>query len=209
MIFKEDYPTAYLITQGKFTAENFNVEKKKLIKMVKLAVEAKISLIQIREKNLTAKLVYNLTREVAEVVKNSDTKILVNDRADIALAANADGVHLTSKSLPTKKIRKNFPSKFIIGVSTHSLEKAQQAKDEGSDFITFSPIFFKESKIKYGDPQGLGKLQQVCEKLEPFPVIALGGLDAENYQTVLRTGAKGFASIEFLNNTENLRKLNL
>ena len=209
MIFTNEFPITYLITEGKFTSKNFNAEKKKLTELIELAVDKQINFIQIREKKLSAKLIFKLTKEIIEISKDSDTKILVNDRADIALAANADGVHLTSKSTPAKFIRNNFPSEFIIGVSTHSLENAQQAKNEAADFITFSPIFFTESKAEYGEPQGLEKLREVCEKLKPFPVIALGGINAENYQMVLETGAKGFASIGFLNNTENLRKLSL
>lgn len=209
MIFNNEFPIIYQITEGKFTSENFISEKKKLIELVELAVDKQINLVQIREKNLSAKLVFKLTKEIVEISKNSDTKILVNDRADIALAANADGVHLTSKSIPTNIIRKIFPHDFIIGVSTHSLEKAETAKNEGADFVTFSPIFQTISKAKYGNPQGLEKLREVCEKLKPFPVIALGGINAENYQTALETGAGGFASIGFLNNAENLRKLKL
>lgn len=202
-------PVTYLITEGRLTPENFNSEKSKIIELIKLAIDKKITFIQIREKNLTAKLIYKLTKEIMEISKESETKILLNDRADIAFAADADGVHLTSNSIPTKIIRENFPSKFIIGVSTHSLEKAIQAKVEGADFVTFSPIFRTISKAEYGEPQGLEKLRKVCEKLKPFPVIGLGGINRENYQAVLETGAKGFASIGFLNNAENLRKLSL
>lgn len=209
MIFNDEFPITYLLTQGKFTSENFNAEKKKLIELVKLAVDKQITFIQIREKNLSAKSVFKLTKEIVTISKDSDTRILVNDRADIAFAANADGVHLTSKSIPTNLIRQHFPHDFIIGVSTHSLEKAEIAKNEGADFVTFSLIFQTISKAKYGDPQGLEKLREVCEKLKPSPVIALGGINAENYQTALETGASGFASIGFLNNAENLRKLKL
>ncbi len=209
MIFTNDLPFTYLITEGKLTPENFQAEKQNLIKLIKLAVDEKISSIQIREKNLTAKLIYKLTKEIVEISKHADSKILVNDRADIALAADADGVHLTSKSIKTKIIREHFPSDFIIGVSTHSLEKAEQAKLEDADFVTFSPVFRTISKANYGEPQGLEKFCKVCEKLKPFPVIALGGINAENYREVLAAGAKGFASIGFLNNAENLRKLKL
>lgn len=200
-------PLLYLITKGDLTNENFVEKKTETLKIIKTAAENNISLIQIREKQLPARLVLKLTSEAVKFTQNNQTKILVNDRADIAFAAKADGVHLTSKSIPTSLIRQNFPKGFIIGVSTHSIKKAELAKKEGADFVTFSPIFPTASKAKYGEPQGLGKLSEVCEKLKKFPVIALGGIDETNYKSVLENGASGFAAIRFLNNEEDLRKL--
>ena len=95
----------------------------------------------------------------------------------------------------------------MIGVSTHTIEEAENAKKEGADFVTFSPVFDTPSKEKYGEPQGLEKLREVCEKLKTFPVIALGGIDETNYRQVLENGASGFAAIRFLNDEKNLAKL--
>lgn len=193
-------PLIYLITDGKTTAANFP----QTLKFIEKAVVAKISLIQIREKHLSAKLLFELVLQAAQITKNSNTKLLINDRADIALAANADGVHLTANSLSTEIIRANFPTDFIIGVSTHSLEKAQKAQKNGADFATFSPIFHSPNK---GKPVGLSALRDVCKKLKPFPIIALGGIGAANYREVLQI-ADGFAAIRFLNKAKNLRRLN-
>ncbi len=190
-------PYIYLITKGNLTHENYSTESIKTLQNIKSAKDFGISFIQIREKQLSAKLSFELTSEIIKITKNSATKILVNERADIALAAKADGVHLTSNALPTSLIRRKFPNNFIIGVSTHTLEKAEKAKDEGADFVTFSPIFPTISKPNYGKPQGLENLREVCEKLKPFPIIALGGIDKTNYRTVLENGASGFAGISF------------
>lgn len=187
-------PLIYLITEGNLTAENFDENKKRILETIKNSVENKISLVQIREKNLPAKFVFELTSQAVKITNLTDTKLLVNDRADIALAAKADGVQLTENSVSAKVIRQNFPKNFIIGVSTHSIEKAEQAKTEGADFVTFSPIFASPGKAT---PTGLEKLREVCEILKPFPVIALGGLDETNYESVLETGASGFAAIRF------------
>lgn len=195
-------PLIYLITDGEATVKNFTKKKVEILKLVKNAAQAKISLIQIREKKLSARLVFEIAVEAVKLTRQTETKILINDRADIALAANADGVHLTSVSISTAIIRQNFPPDFIIGVSTHSIESAQKAKDQGADFATFSPIF--ESPAK-GNPQGLAKLREVCERLKPFPVIALGGINETNYKSVLENGASGFAAIRFLNNARNIR----
>jgi thiamine-phosphate pyrophosphorylase len=201
---KFNKPLVYLITEGKATAENFSRQKAKILEIIKIASENRVSLIQIREKNLSARLVFELVSEAAQILKNTDTKLLVNDRADIAFAAKADGVHLTKNSISAKVVRRAFPENFIIGVSAHSLAAAEQAESQMADFITFSPIFDSPGK---NEPKGLENLRRICEKLENFPVIALGGIDESNYESVLETGAKGFAAIRFLNKLENLRKI--
>ena len=197
-------PLIYLITDGELTAGNFKEKSLKTLQTIELAVSVEISLVQIREKNLPARLVFELTERAARITRNSGTKLLVNDRADIALTANADGVHLTSASLPAEKIRRSYPEEFIIGVSCHTLDECFLAKNEGADFAVFSPIFFTPNK---GAPKGLSALRKVCEKLKPFPIIALGGIDETNYKDVTAFGASGFAAIRFLNDAENLRKL--
>ena len=193
----------YLITEGKASDENFPERKAQILNLIEAAVETKIPLIQIREKQLSARNVFELLSEAAELAKNSNTKILVNDRADIALAANADGVHLTANSLTAKTIRRNFPKDFLIGVSTHSIEKTEEAKRQGANFAVFGPIFRTPAK---GEPKGLGALRAASEKVKPFPVLAIGGIDETNYREALEI-AGGFAAIRFLNDTGNLRKL--
>lgn len=200
-------PLIYLITEGKSTAENFLEKKNEILELVKIAVESKIDFIQIREKKLPARLVYELASAAAKITADSQTKLLVNDRADIALAARADGVHLTARSLSVEIIRKYFPSSFIVGVSAHTFEEAENARRQAADFAAFSPIFSTPAKENYGAPQGLENLRFLCERLKPFPIVALGGINAENYQSVLDCGARGFAAIRFLNDRGNLRKL--
>lgn len=200
-------PLIYLITKGDATPENFRAQSAEILKIIETAVRAKVSLIQVREKLLPAKMVFELAAKAAEITKNSDTKLLVNDRADIALAAGADGVHLTSNSISAEIIRNAFPANFIIGVSAHSLEEVESAKRAGADFTTFSPVFATASKAKYDAPQGVAKLREVAQTIENFPVIALGGIDEMNFSEVLEAGADGFAAIRFLNDAENLQKL--
>lgn len=201
---KNDSPLIYLITEGETTEQNFHEKRPQILNLVKTAVETRVSLIQIREKNLSALNLFKLAAAAAEIAENSDTKILLSDRADIALAAKAGGVHLTTRSLSAEIIRRNFPKDFIIGASAHTIEKAGQARAQGADFATFSPIFASPNK---GEPKGLNALREVCEHLKPFPVIALGGIDETNYESVLEAGAGGFAAIRFLNDAENLRKI--
>ena len=171
--------------------------------MIKAAVTAKVSLVQIREKQLNARLLFDLVKHAALITENSETALLVNDRADVALAANADGVHLTANSLSAKIIRQNFDGNFIIGVSTHSLADVLNAKNDSADFATFSPIFPTPNK---GEPQGLAKLREVCNKAQQFPIIALGGVDESNFTDALAVGARGIAAIRSFNDVERLSR---
>ncbi|MDQ3129435.1 MAG: thiamine phosphate synthase [Acidobacteriota bacterium] len=196
-------PLIYLITKGEMTAANYAEKKPETLEIIKIAAELKIPLVQIREKHLSAKLLFELTSEAAQITKNSVTKILINDRADVALAAGADGVHLTAKSLSATIIRRNFSEDFIIGVSAHSLEKVREAKLQKADFAVLSPIFYTPNK---GAPLGLETLREICAKVKPFPVLALGGIDESNYESVLEISC-GFAAIRFLNDAKNLKKL--
>jgi thiamine-phosphate pyrophosphorylase len=196
-------PLIYLITKGETTAADFADKKKETLSLIENAVENKISLIQIREKQLPARLLFELARGAARITRKSVTKLLVNDRADIALAAGADGVHLTGGSLRAEIVRAHFPKDFIIGASAHTLADVLEAKKQKADFAVYSPIFETPGKAA---PRGLAELREVCEAAKPFPVIGLGGIDETNYVSVLEI-AGGFAAIRFLNDAENLRKL--
>jgi thiamine-phosphate pyrophosphorylase len=200
-------PLIYLITKGEATPENFREKRLEILHIIGEAVRAGVSLIQIREKRLSAKLLVELAAEAAQITKKSNTKLLVNDRADIALAAGASGVHLTSGSLSAETIRAVFPAGFIVGVSAHSLAEIEKAERTGADFATFSPVFETPSKKEYGAPQGVAKLREVSETVGNFPVIALGGIDSNNFAQALQAGASGVAAIRWLNEAENLGKI--
>ncbi len=197
-----DKPLIYLISDGKISVKNFVRKKSALLELIAAAAENGISLIQIREKELPARYVFELVREAVRITRMTTTKILVNDRADIAFAAGADGVHLTGSSLSAAIIRAAFPKNFIIGVSAHTLAEAEIAQANGAEFVTYSPVFSTPGK---GNPCGIECLREVCERLKPFPVIALGGINRENYRSVLENGATGFAAIRFLNDKENFK----
>lgn len=195
-------PLIYLITKGEAQASNFSEKRREIIETIRIAVEAGVSLVQLREKKLPARSLFDLTAEAVAILRGSETGLLVNDRADIAFAAKADGVHLTANSLPTNVIRKSFPVDFVIGVSTHTAEAAMDASANGADFVVFGPVFETPNK---GEPTGLAKLAEVCERLRPFPVLALGGIDDTNILPVLQVGAAGFAAIRSLNDV-NVKK---
>src|SRR6476660_6818423 len=113
-MLKFPLPIVYPITSGKTTPDH-------ILQLVRAAVEAEVPLFQIREKSLPARVLFDLVARAAEITRGSNTRLLVNDRSDIARAANASGVHFTTHSLPVEVVRSIFGAEFLIGVSTHSL----------------------------------------------------------------------------------------
>jgi thiamine-phosphate pyrophosphorylase len=199
-------PILYLITRGatdeKMTAES--AEFQGILAQVSTAVAAGIQLIQIREKKLTARVLFELTTRAVDITRGTATRVLVNDRADIAAGAGADGVHLTTRSLEVEVVRKAFGDRFLIGASTHSAEEARRALNGGADFIVFGPLFETPSKKEYGLPLGLQALSDVAGEVAPFPVIALGGITTANAAECLRAGASGIAGIGLFSELQSL-----
>ena len=182
-------PIIYPITSGNSTSLN-------ILQLLRVAVETEVPLFQIREKSLPARVLYELTTRAVEITRGSKTRLLVNDRADIARAAGADGVHLTAHSLPADVVRSICGPEFVIGVSTHSLDEARAARDTGADFVVFGPVFEKHG---FSTPRGLDKLRQVTSELSDFPVLAIGGITLENVAACCEAGASGIAAIRLLN----------
>ncbi len=197
MPLSQQRPILYAITTGATTSKTspHDDDFLRILHLAEAAVAAQISLFQIREKNLSARVLYELVTRATKITRGSWTRLLVNDRFDIALGAGADGVHLTSASLPPRVVREICGPEFLIGASTHSLETARDARDNGADFIVFGPVFETESKRAYGPPQGLSKLQQVASELQGFPVVAIGGITLDNAESCFAAGASGIAGI--------------
>ncbi|MGH7784377.1 MAG: thiamine phosphate synthase, partial [Candidatus Binatia bacterium] len=181
----------------------FAGETGQIFEILNAAIEARVPMFQIREKQLSAKHLFTLTSEAVKIARGSETRIFVNDRADSAAAACADGVQLTEISLPPDVVRLSFPG-LLLGVSTHSVGSVAAAARAGADFALFGPIFGTPGKLNM---QGLDKLRQACDAAVNFPVVAIGGIDGSNIRQVFRAGASGFASIRFLNSKENLRAM--
>ncbi len=200
-------PISYVITSGKTSAATTPVTKdfQKILQLIEAAVVAKIDLIQIREKALTTRVLLELAAHAAEITGASATKLLINDRADVAASAGANGVHLTRASMSASVVRQAFGKDFLIGVSTHSLEEASAAEAANADFAVFGPVFETPRKTQYGSPLGLEQLKQVCSKLQPFPILAIGGVTESNFADCLRAGAVGAAAIRMFEDPQRLR----
>ena len=199
-------PIIYLITSGATTKATTpkTDDFARILALVEASVAAQIPLLQLREKQLSARVLYQLATEVSRITRRTATQLLVNDRADIARAAGADGVHLTTQSLPAGQVRETYGSEFLIGVSTHSHDEAHAACRQGANFAVFGPVFKTESKVGLGDPQGLEKLREVATELKGFPILAIGGVLLDNVADCFRAGASGVAAIRLLHDAENL-----
>ncbi|HET9177398.1 MAG TPA: thiamine phosphate synthase [Terriglobia bacterium] len=165
-----------------------------LVSHLQAAVAAGVDLIQLREKDLDTYRMILLSRATVELAQESNTKILVNDRLDIAIATHAHGVHLGGRSMPSESVRRHVDRGFLVGVSCHSLEEALRAEAGEADYILLGPIFETPSKRPYGPPLGLNKLLEVAGRVS-IPVLALGGITVERVRACLEAGATGIAGI--------------
>lgn len=193
------------------------------------AAAAAVDWIQIREKKLGTRALLALA-EQAEETAGGSTRILVNDRLDVALAAGAGGVHLGGSSIPVRAVvewlaqgsnregghgfsrAEENPAwngalapeeDFLVGASCHSLAEAQAAAGDGANYIFFGPVFATPSKAAYGQAQGVEKLAEVCRGVR-IPVLAIGGITLENAVDCLRAGAAGIAAIRLFQDSTDL-----
>jgi thiamine-phosphate pyrophosphorylase len=199
-------PITYLITSGQTTLKTSpnSDEFSNILQLIEAAVAAELSLVQIREKQLSTRVLYELVVRGAALTHGTRTSLLVNDRVDVALTAPADGVHLASDSMPAADVRQLCSGEFLIGASTHSLAEAKAARGSGADFVLFGPVFETESKKRFGPPQGLEKLKEVSTELGAFPVLAIGGVTVENSVECFHAGASGVAAIRLFGDAGNL-----
>ena len=155
---------------------------------------AGVEWVQIREKDLSARELYELTVLVLALPNPHGSKILVNTRVDVALAAGADGVHLPAGSPAAGRWRASSPAGFLIGVSCHTLEEVRAAEEEGADYVVFGPVFAPRSKVSQLAPRGWRRLAEAALAVR-IPVLALGGITRENTRDCMRAGAAGVAAI--------------
>jgi thiamine-phosphate pyrophosphorylase len=165
-----------------------------LLPHLQAAVRAGVDLIQLREKDLASRELAELARAAVEISPESETRIVINDRLDIALAVGAHGVHLGVHSVPPDVVRQHVGKDFLIGASCHSFEEALAAESGGADYILLGPIFDTPSKRRYGPPLGLEKLSEVAKQIG-IPVLAIGGITVERARSCLEAGATGIAGI--------------
>ena len=165
-----------------------------LVDRVERALKGGVRAVQMREKDLTTRERFELGQRLRGLTSEFGAKLFVNGDAALALAIDADGVHLPQDGLPADVCRRLLGPDMLIGVSTHSQVEAVEAEEKGADFITFGPTYYTPSKAQYGEPVGVDSLRLVCAKVG-LPVFALGGVGSSNIEEVVSAGAAGAAMI--------------
>ena len=171
-----------------------SVARRPLPVVVEECLGAGLKAVQLREKDLAARDLLAVATSLRESTRVHGARLLVNDRADVALACGADGVQRTHDSLPVGALRAISPPPFLIGASVHSVAQAREAEAEGADFLVFGPVHDTPSKRGYGPPQGLSALSLVTAAVDK-PVLAVGGVTPERVAAILGAGAAGVAVI--------------
>ena len=166
-----------------------------LVETVRAALRGGADAVQLRERDLSALELLNLAEHLRRLTLEEGAALVVNHRLDVALAVEADGVQLGWRSLPAAEARRLAGDRLRIGVSCHDAAQLRAAEAAGADYAILGPVFFTPSKEGLVEPLGLEKLAKMASGVERLPVIAVGGITAENVGRVRATGAAGVAVI--------------
>jgi thiamine-phosphate pyrophosphorylase len=182
-----------------------------LFPSIQAAISAGIDWIQIREKDLPTRTLLELARKAVSCAAGKNSKILINDRLDVALASGAAGVHLGGESAPVADVARwcragHAPDGFLVGASCHQLPEARAAERDGAGYLFFGPVFATPSKLAFGPPQGIERLAAICRSVT-VPVLAIGGITMRNARDCVPAGAGGIAAIRLFQEAENLASI--
>ena len=170
-------------------------ERAALLDRLATGARAGATMIQVRERQIDDRSLLEFLEQVTKAVRPAGTAVMVNDRADVALAAGADGVHLKSDAPPAEEVRRLAPGGFLIGRSVHSEDEAATAAASGAcDYLVFGTVFRSSSKPDDHPVAGLEALRAVCRRVN-IPVLAIGGIAANRVADVAAGGAAGVAAI--------------
>jgi thiamine-phosphate pyrophosphorylase len=181
--------TLYLITDRTLVGAHHS-----LFSAVEDALKAGVKAVQLREKDVSIRELLGMAYRIRELTGKYRARLFINERVDIALCVEADGVHLGQSGIPVSAVRNMVKEGFMIGASTHSMEEATTAEREGADFITFGPLFETPAKRKYGAPLGIDALRAARERVS-IPLFGIGGIKPGKVREVMQSGAFGVALI--------------
>jgi len=162
--------------------------------LAKLAIAGGADTIQFRQKEGATRQMIRVAGEMRDLCQRAGVTFIINDRVDVAIASDADGVHLGQDDFPIPLARKLLGEKAIIGGSAGSMEEAHRCLREGADYIGFGPVYPTTSKEDAGPAAGLGLMKQIVEAI-PLPIVAIGGIGVNNASPVIQAGAHGIAVI--------------
>ncbi|MFH1778729.1 MAG: thiamine phosphate synthase [Candidatus Omnitrophota bacterium] len=178
--------------------------ERSVIYVVKEAIAGGADVIQLRDKNATAKELIKVGRPIRQLTRKAKVLFIINDRLKIAKAVDADGVHLGQDDSPIKVARSILGRNKIIGLSTHSLSQAKEAQKNGADYIGVGPIFATPTKPEY-KAVGLDLIKKV-KRVIKIPFVAIGGIDTSNIDEILSAGANRVAVVRAVCGAKNIRR---
>lgn len=189
---------------GKFCVITDTVIQKKYShhQIASMAVKGGADMIQLRDKKMSTAELIETSIKVKNLCNNHNVTFIVNDRVDVALLSDADGVHLGKEDLSVSDARKLLGSNKIIGATAHSINEALNAEKAGVDYIGFGHIFHTNTKLKKDEPKGIKQLEKVLSRIST-PVLAIGGINLENIEELLHTGVYGVAIISSILKSKN------
>ncbi len=164
------------------------------LEVVRAAIRGGATLVQLREKDASTRAMVELAQELRGLTRKAGVPLIVNDRVDVALAADADGVHVGQDDMPAALARRLIGPNMILGVSATSFEEALRAEQDGADYLGVGPIFPTSSKADAAPPMGLDGLSAVATRVS-IPIVAIGGISLQNVEAVVEAGADGIAII--------------
>jgi len=216
-------PILCYVTDQKSLRSRESLPASDVLDRIRDAITAGVNWIQIREKDLPARDLLGLTQSAIQASEelypvrydlggqSNRTKVIVNDRLDIAVAVSAAGVHLGGESLPMREAVRwcragNAPSAFLIGASCHTLAEACEAESAGASYVIFGPVFDTPSKRAFGPPAGIVQLSAVCAAVR-IPVLAIGGINVQHAGECIRSGAAGIAAIRMFQDAGDVTEM--
>jgi len=191
-----DY-SLYLITDRSF------LNGRSIASCISEAIEGGVTLIQVREKNISTREFFKVAKEVKEVTNKYNVPLIINDRIDIALAIDADGVHLGQSDMPIEMARKILGKDKIIGISAGSLSEALEAEKNGADYLGIGTVFFTGTKKDIEEPIGLDGLKEIVNNIK-IPSVAIGGINKNNCEEVMSSGVNGISLISAILANDNI-----
>jgi thiamine-phosphate pyrophosphorylase len=188
----------YFITDSRLT-------RRTVLEDVESAVGAGVKIIQYREKDLNTREMTDEAKKIGQLCRKNDVLFIINDRVDIALAVDADGVQLGNEDMPYQDARRLLGDKKIIGLTVHDVGEAIEAERIGADYIGISPIFETNTKPDAGTPSGVDLIKYI-KKTVKIPFVAIGGINQDNVKSVLEAGARSIAVISAIVTKDDVRK---
>jgi len=175
------------------------------VDIAEMAVKGGADMVQFRDKELPTAEMINTAKFIASICRKKNVTFIVNDRIDVALSSDADGVHLGINDIPVAEARKLLGYDKIIGGTAHSLDEALYAEQQEADYIGYGHIYPTYSKFKPENPKGISGLKEILENIKT-PIIAVGGIDLDNSRDIISAGCYGIAVIGSVVRAENPEK---